>query len=98
MPKIDVSQVPERKGSGYPPPFDNWTISLAASPLGICPLEDNLEPENSTAPTHTGVAAEAPHTRWLEISPNLGELGWLTLSQPAATKARMCAMHRRRCL
>jgi uncharacterized cupin superfamily protein len=34
MPKIDVSQVPERKGSGYPPPFDKQCADRIRKRLG----------------------------------------------------------------
>jgi len=34
MPKIDVSQVPERKGSGYPPPFAAFAGARAKQALG----------------------------------------------------------------
>jgi len=34
MPKIDIARVPERKGSGYPSPFDQPCAPRVRKPLG----------------------------------------------------------------
>src|SRR3982750_396566 len=34
MPKIDIATVPERKGSGYPPPFDRMSAERIRQRLG----------------------------------------------------------------
>ena len=59
MPKIDIAAVPERKGSGYPPPFDAPCAERVRQRLGnACGLTDfgvnlmRLPPGNWSSQRH----------------------------------------------
>jgi uncharacterized cupin superfamily protein len=93
MPKIDLAAVPERKGSGYPPPFDQACADRIRQRLGNAGgLTDfgvnlmHLPPGNWSSQRHWH-SAEDELVYILEGELVLVEAGWRCTSRSARARA-----------